>query len=102
MKLTVGVKWYKDRDITPMFMMLCVLNWINVGYIVNNDNIYVERGVLDKKSIETAASFIRLRLKDIVSVDFADKSKRFKEKTDKAVYDQKVNTKKVKDTLAVV
>jgi uncharacterized membrane protein YdbT with pleckstrin-like domain len=57
--------------------MLCVLNWINVGYIVNNDTIYVERGVLDKKSVDTAGSFIRLRLKDIVSVNFDDKTKRF-------------------------
>jgi len=23
------------------FLMLCVLNWINVGYIVNDDIIYV-------------------------------------------------------------
>ena len=60
-----------------MFMMLSVLNWINVGYIVNNDTIYVERGVLDKKSVDTAGSFIRLRLKDIVSVNFDDKTKRF-------------------------
>jgi hypothetical protein len=31
----------KITGISVTFLMLCVLNWIGVGYIVNDDNIYV-------------------------------------------------------------
>jgi len=31
----------KNTSQTVTFLMLCVLNWIGVGYIVNDDIIYV-------------------------------------------------------------
>ena len=52
----------RKNDDLVWYLMLCVLNWINVEYIITDENrLYINRKDINKDIIDKVITFIRQR-----------------------------------------